>query len=490
MALLSIFAAFLGTVLAYLLTQVVYNLYFHPLARFPGPPLWCALRLPFLKTMLSGKLPYAVKAYHDKYGPVVRVAPDELSFNDAAAWRDIYLKRTLDRPPQWGTKPPGIEAHNFISAPAGIHARLRRAFNPAFSEKAVRGYELTVTRFIDKLISRLRSLAAENAAGETTVDVIQWLNFAFFDIIMDLGWGSHFNCLERAQYNLWLAFVMSLKEKLIAAAIAYYPAINVLMPYLIPPAAKKQIDEVFGVCSEKVRERLSSKETGRKDVFASVLDDPEHRNVTLAEMDQASMVIIAAGSETLTTTLVGTLDYLMRSPSKYDRLVQEVRSSFASEADITGQTTRSLPYLNAVLKEGLRMAPAVPDGLRRQVPAGGLLVAGVSVPEKTSVSSGCWIQFMNPENFSNPTEFVPERWLEGEHTTETANREAFHPFGLGARGCLGQTLAWLEMRLTLAKLLWNFDISVPQGKSLPVWAEQDIFWFWDKKPLELTLRRK
>lgn len=95
---------------------MVYNLYFHPLARFPGPSVWCALRLPFLKTILSGKLPYAVKAYHDQYGPVVRVAPDELSFNDSAAWRDIYLKQTLDRPPQWGAKPPGIEAEN-LSAP-------------------------------------------------------------------------------------------------------------------------------------------------------------------------------------------------------------------------------------------------------------------------------------------------------------------------------------------------------------------------------------
>ncbi|KKA21341.1 hypothetical protein T310_4645 [Rasamsonia emersonii CBS 393.64] len=436
--------------------------------------------------MLSGKLPYAVKAYHDQYGSVVRVAPDELSFNDSAAWRDIYLKQTLDRPPQWGAKPPGIEAENFISAPAAVHSRLRRAFNPAFSEKAVRGYEPTVTQFVDRLITRLRSFAAENESGETTVDVIKWLNFAFFDIIMELGWGSNFNCLERAQYNLWLAFVMSLKEKLIATAIAYYPSINVLMPYLMPPAAKKQIDEVFGVCSERVRDRLLRKGTSRQDMFESVLNDPEHKNVTIAEMDQASMVIIAAGSETLTSTLVGTLNYLLRSPSKYDRLVQEVRSSFASEADITGQTTRSLPYLNAVLKEGLRIAPPIPDGLRRQVPADGLVVAGVPVPEKMSVSTGCWIQFMNPENFSNPTEFVPERWL-GEGT-ETAKTEAFHPFGLGARGCLGQTLAWLEMRLTLAKLLWNFDISVPPGKSLPAWVEQDIFWFWDKKPLELSLR--
>lgn len=133
----------------------------------------------------------------------------------------------------------------------------------------------------------------------------------------------------------------------------------------------------------------------------------------------------------------------------------------------------------------MRIALPIPDGLRRQVPAGGLVVAGVSVPEKMSVSTGCWIQFMNPENFSNPTEFVSERWL-GEGT-ETAKTEAFHPFGFGARGCLGQTLAWLEMRLTLAKPLWNFDISVPPGKSLPAWPEQGIFWFWDKKPLELSL---
>ncbi|CAL5867174.1 uncharacterized protein PFLUO_LOCUS1386 [Penicillium psychrofluorescens] len=487
MAFLSILAAFGGTLAAYFVTQIVYNLYFHPLARFPGPPVWCALHLPWLRVLLKGRLPYTVKEYHDRYGPVVRISPDDLSFSDPSAWRDIYGKQTLNRPFQWGgRKPPGAKAHSFISAPAAEHARLRRAFNPAFSDKAVRGYEPTVTHFIDKLINCLRSLS-DKTTGETDVDINHWLNYVFFDLIMELGWGSNFNCLENRQYNLWISFVTQLKAKLVANAISYYPFINMLLPYLIPPAAKKAMEEVFSTSMVKVEERLSRKGPTRTDIFQSVLEDPEHKNVSMDEMSQAALVIIAAGSETLTTSLSGTLNHLLRSPEKLQRLTEEVRSSFTSDSEINEQTARTMPYLNAVLKEGLRLCPPIPDNIRRLTPPEGLTIAGVSVPGSTTVSTGCWLQFTNPESFSHPQVFIPERWLE-EGSEETANRAAFNPFGLGQRNCMGQTLAWVEMRLLMCKLFWNFDLKPAKG--LPVWTDQNIFWFWDKLPLELKLQAR
>jgi cytochrome P450 len=88
--------------------------------------------------MNTGKLPFRVKQLHDKYGPIVRVSANELSFNDARAWRDIYNRRDMFRPPQWGARPPGVEAHNVISAPPAEHSRFRKALNPAYSEKSLK----------------------------------------------------------------------------------------------------------------------------------------------------------------------------------------------------------------------------------------------------------------------------------------------------------------------------------------------------------------
>jgi len=78
-------------------------------------------------------------------------------------------------------------------------------------------------------------------------------------------------------------------------------------------------------------------------------------------------------------------------------------------------------------------------------------------------------------NFEEPEEFLPERWADGEGL-EGDEKEAFYPFGVGPSGCLGQQLAWVETRIILARLLWNFDLRVPEGKRLGNWTDQSILW--------------
>lgn len=81
--------------------------------------------------MVGGSLPHHVKSLHERYGRVVRVAPNELSFTDPAAWRDIYTKGFL-RPYEYKDKPPGKDAENLISADELTHQRFRRVLAPAF----------------------------------------------------------------------------------------------------------------------------------------------------------------------------------------------------------------------------------------------------------------------------------------------------------------------------------------------------------------------
>jgi len=72
---------------------VIYNLYFHPLKNFPGPKLWAASRLPFVYSLLTGKLVKRERQFHEKYGEIIRLAPDEVSFASEQAWNDIYAFR-------------------------------------------------------------------------------------------------------------------------------------------------------------------------------------------------------------------------------------------------------------------------------------------------------------------------------------------------------------------------------------------------------------
>src|SRR5699024_903351 len=93
------YLASVGFVLAscYTVVLVIYRLNFHPLARFPGPRRCAISSLPSIYSLLRGRLGFDNKKLHDKYGPVVRVSPNELSFNSAQSWEDIYGFKTGGR---------------------------------------------------------------------------------------------------------------------------------------------------------------------------------------------------------------------------------------------------------------------------------------------------------------------------------------------------------------------------------------------------------
>lgn len=100
----------------------------------------------------------------------------------------------------------------------------------------------------------------------------------------------------------------------------------------------------------------------------------------LDEINSTWMTLATAGSETSATHLTGTLNYLANNPDKLAKLTAEVRGAFENEGDIRFQALSELPYLNAVINEGLRLCSPVPLGFPRKVPAGGDTVCEVWMP--------------------------------------------------------------------------------------------------------------
>lgn len=98
---------------------------------------------------------------------------------------------------------------------------------------------------------------------------------------------------------------------------------------------------------------------------------------------------------------------------------------------------------------------------------------------------------MSSSNFARPTEFLPERWLAKNSSSpsefDNDNRKIFNPFGLGTRNCVGQNLAWMELRLVLARMIWNFDISLPTGSPELELESWKTYRVWEKEPIEVVL---
>ncbi|KAK3075007.1 hypothetical protein LTS18_014122, partial [Coniosporium uncinatum] len=256
--------------------------------------------------------------------------------------------------------------------------------------------------------------------------------------------------------------------------------------------------EFFNFAAEKVDKRLATK-TDRPDFMTYILRNQDEGGkdggptMSRAEMHSTIGLFLIAGSETTATMLSGTTYLLLTNPDKMQKLKDEIRGKFKSEDEITIDEVSRLPYLLAVLNEGLRIYPPVPTGFPRVVPAGGDVVSGYYLPEGTSAYVSQHATNHSPRNFTDPDSFVPERWLAPSSSSPDSTsmidryaadkKSAFQPFSFGPRNCLGKNLAYAEMRLIMAKTVWNFDMALAEGSE--EWMErQKVFALWEKGPLE------
>jgi cytochrome P450 len=147
---------------------------------------------------------------------------------------------------------------------------------------------------------------------------------------------------------------------------------------------------------------------------------------------QASLLTVA-GSETTATALSGITYYLCRDPVAYQKLTAEIRAAFTTFDEINGRATEQLPYLRAVIDEGLRLYPPIAAGLPRISP--GEVVDGYFIPKGAIVNVNTWVAGHVESNFHGAFEFRPERWLDPDCKDDKA---ASQPFLLGSRVCLGR----------------------------------------------------
>lgn len=178
--------------------------------------------------------------------------------------------------------------------------------------------------------------------------------------------------------------------------------------------------------------------------------------------------------------LSGATYHLLANRSQWDRLTKEIRTRFHTTEDMNFENLAECKFLNACLKEALRVYPPAPIGIPRVIPKGGQEVLGKWVPQDTRVSVHHYSTYHSASNFRNPDQFAPARWMGDPEYADDA-REAHQPFGFGSRNCLGQNMAMHEMKLILASVVLLFDLELCEQSSN--WLDQPAFALWLKKPL-------
>ena len=367
----------------------IYNLYFHPLSKIPGPKSWAASRIPHEFAYDRGRIVKELSALHEKYGEVVRVAPNGLSFIDPDAWVDVYTRKPgqatyLKDPARYGKWMWVNGSPDIFTADEPDHERLRRLLIPVFSDNATGDQEQLVQKHIDLLIMRFKEKAKHSLAGGK-VDLSAWLNWATFDIIGDLAFGEPFGCLEAGEYHPWVALVFdNVVAVSIMTSIRQFPWVDAVLQLMVAGLMNKAIKHHQALTIEKVDRRLEKK-TARGDFMDVILAHPgTDKEMSKNEIYANANLLIMAGSETSAAAMAGCFWFLVQNPAILSKLQDEIRSTFASEKDITFAAMADFTYLTAVLHEAMRMYPPQPVFTPRIAPKGGGVVAGYFVPENVS----------------------------------------------------------------------------------------------------------
>ncbi|KAI5923146.1 cytochrome P450 [Camillea tinctor] len=473
-------------IIGYPLVWMIYNVFFHPLRKYPGPKLWAMTSIPYVRMSISGEAHRKVLRLHQTYGPVVRVGPNHLAFSHPDAMKELRGHRK-NGTGENGKDPIQQFANqdSIIGANRSNHARIRKALAHGFSAQAMMAQQPIIKKYVDDMIEKLHR---ESAGGTSPVNIVSWLNWTTFDVIGDLAFGESFGCLENSTYHPWVSIIFSsIKNLAYMASIKRLPAIEFLLKRLIPRNIATKHAEQRMLSREKVRKRLAtpSERPDFMDAMTRKKGSPGEE-LSFEELVSNASVLTIAGSETTATVLSATTYLLAKNPKVLHKLTEELKTAFTSENEIDLVSVQKLPYMLAVLDETLRIYPPVPSGSPRMIGEGGDWIVNQYVPAGTVVDIWQWPLYHNPAYFTQPDDFVPERWLGDPHFAND-KLEAVQPFSVGPRNCIGKNLAYSEMRLILARLVWNFDIQL--DSSSDGWAEKSqVYILWEKDSLMVYLK--
>ena len=170
---------------------------------------------------------------------------------------------------------------------------------------------------------------------------------------------------------------------------------------------------------------------------------------------------MVGGTDTTSNTVEFAMAELLNKPDAMKKAQEEIEKVVGKDNIVEESHTPKLPYLYAIMKEVLRLHPALPL-LVPHCPSETTTIGGYTVPKGSRIFVNVWAIHRDPLIWENPLEFRPERFLDGKWDYG-GNDFNYFPFGSGRRICAGTAMAERMFLFSLASLLHSFDWKLPQG---------------------------
>ncbi|KAI0126728.1 cytochrome P450 [Xylariales sp. AK1849] len=467
------------------------------LRHIPGPFLASISIAWMVRRALSGRFHEHLKDVSEKYGPLVRIGPNELLSTDPEVLRMMSAARSPYTKGLFYETGRIIPGENTVVSLRDEHEHkvLRAKMGTAFGGKENEGFgfgagiDRQLLAFMDLIDTKYISTATDYRP----VQFFRKTSFFALDVIGDISFGDAFGFLTQDQdlyhYNqihdesLPVMNIMSTMPWL-ARALYQWP-FNLMLP--------KEGDQVgfgrlMGFAKALIDRRLRPGAKPQKDMCQAFINNGMSRS----ELIQQVFVQIIAGSVSSATAMCMTLLCLITTPTSYTALQKEIDGAVKAgkvSCPIAESEAKKLPYLQAVIREGLRMYPPVTGLGSKQVPKGGDLVNGFFVPEGTQMGTNYFGLMRSKSIWGTDADvFRPERWLEaGEEQAKIMNAVVDLDFGYGKYQCLGKPIAMMELNKIFVELLRRYDFTIVNPQS-PIKAWSAVFWVANDFWLRITKR--
>ncbi|KAF1845545.1 cytochrome P450 [Cucurbitaria berberidis CBS 394.84] len=459
------------------------------LSHVPGP-FWAALSKGWMvRESLKGRQPISFKDVNDKYGSLARVGPNELITNDPDVMRRMMAVRSTYTRGHWynAMKFDPTRDNLFSMRDEVAHTKLRSKMAAGYSGKENESMEGSIDAQIAQLIHLIETKYLSTADSYQPMNFDEKASFFTLDVISTLAFGQAFGFLTQ-DGDVYDYLKITKTYIPIMMIIANVPTLADLLQSrflrgLLPSESDKLGFGAFiGVAKKVVAERFGPKAISRPDMLGSFI----RHGLTQEQASGEALLQVVAGSDTSAGTVRAVMLYLLTNPTTYQKLRMEIDRATAAgnvSSPIKDTEARQLPYLQAVIKEGLRLMPPASGVMFKEVPPAGDVIDGKFIPGGTNIGSSP-LGIHRSKNIFGPDAdlFRPERWI-------VASPEKFADmsstvdlvFHYGKYQCLGKSVALMEFNKLFVELLRKFDFSIANPEkpatisNAGIWIMED-FW--------------
>lgn len=397
-------------------------------------------------------------------GPIVRIGPNAVNVHDLTFYEEIFppANRIRDRPSsaQYLSLTPESA---FSTVHHGLHRKRRSSLNPFFSQRAINDLSETIYSHIEKLAKRLE----RSHDLEAVVKIETAYTALAIDIITDYCFGNSWNYLDVDDYNstyrdaITQGFMNGMLLKwfpLLAKALFWTPdkiliKLDPSLAALLNPISeiRNQVATILAAQGGNVK--------GRRTIFSELLEsDMPASEKTNSRLTDEAVVLVGAGADTTAKTLTHLTYQLIKNPTVLEKLRAELRTKVRPGERPSLSDLQQMPYLAAVVQEGVRLFGSQASVQTRICPTETLQYKGWKIPPGVEISEIPCALLHDETIFPEPAKLIPERWI-GLSAEDRRLRTALL-FGIGGRNCLGMNLAYAELYLTVAMIFTRFDLEL------------------------------